>query len=129
MALIESRLSSVEGVLCLVVRILEPHLGPGQATADVRDAIAKVVAQHKKCKLVIDFSQVAHWTSAAFEVLLFLRKLVEADGGGMAVCNLAPELETSYKLCMLQRIIPIADTVEKACKTFGRETSGHGHGT
>lgn len=65
-------------------------------------------------KLIIDFGNVRHLSSAALGVLITVNNRSKESGGQMCLANIAPEIFQIFKITKLDRIFSIHDTCMSA---------------
>ena len=65
-------------------------------------------------KLIIDFGNVRHLSSAALGVLITVNNRTNDGGGRMCLANIAPEIFEIFKITKLDRIFSIHDTCQSA---------------
>lgn len=105
----------------LLLSIGLTDLSPAGLTAELTDAILDLVLTNRGELVVVDFSKVAYCGATAFTLLLKIHKCSKQHNKALSVAGLGPLLETSYRLCMLQRIIPLSNTVEQALDAYETE--------
>ena len=81
----------------LVLTILEPQFQGDRQIAAFRHELEQAVADGGTREVVLDFRNVKALSSAAFRPLLTLRRNLEAVGGRLAVCHLAPVVAEAFQ--------------------------------
>ena len=69
-------------------------------------------------KLVIDFGNVQHLSSAALGVLITVNNKTRDGGGQMCLANIHPAIFEIFKITKLDRIFSIHDTCQSARESF-----------
>lgn len=64
--------------------------------------------------LVLDFKRLRFMTSAFLSRLVALNKGLKQAGIELRVCEMQPEVERAFRICKLQKVIPIFPDREKA---------------
>ena len=67
---------------------------------------------------MVDFSEVAFFSSAAIGKLISLNGRVKAHGGVMKLCNVPPEILNVLKTCKLDRVFEIRHDKADALGSF-----------
>ena len=80
----------------------------------VLDEIQDVAYNHKIGLLVVDFSRLKQMTSAFLSKLITLNKSLAQAGIKLRLCSMAPDVEEPFRICRLQKIIPLFATEEEA---------------
>ena len=88
---------------------------------DLQSGMLKVVRKTCRALVVVDLSPVEQWNTDALAVLLRIHKQVRFRGGTLRVTGLGKHLEMGYKLCMLDRIMPLSDTIDQALEADWKE--------
>jgi anti-anti-sigma factor len=81
---------TIDGVL--VLTITEPQVHGDALTDRLRQDFLAAVHDTAAKRVIIDFQNVAYISSAVFRPLLSLRRELQEAGGGMVLCNLAPQV-------------------------------------
>lgn len=98
----------------LVLRSIVEEVALPAGASDFKAEILKLM-EPKACRVVvIDLNRVRHFGTDALAVLLAIQKRLAVRGGGLRLCRLDPEVEQSFRLCMLHRIIGVYPTLEEA---------------
>jgi anti-anti-sigma factor len=81
----------------LVLTILEPQLHGDRQVNVFRHELDQAVADSGTPEVVLDFRNVKSLSSAAFRPLLTLRRNLEALGGHLTLCHLAPVVAEAFQ--------------------------------
>ena len=85
---------------------------------EIGDELSKVVEGASEPKLLLDFSNVEHLSSAALGMLIKLNKQVGEQGGQLRLSDIAPPIYEVFKITRLNKLFEIYDTAEKALASF-----------
>lgn len=72
-------------------------------------------------KILINFENVTFFSSAAINKLIVLEKRVRAQGGGLKLSNLRPEVRDLFSFTNLDALFSIVDRQDDAIKQFGSD--------
>jgi anti-anti-sigma factor len=98
----------------MVIHFAAPYLRDPSDVQRIVAEIEQVVATHQPRHLVINFGRLRQVTSSFLGALLTLRRMLKERGIRMRVCRLRPEVERAYRVCKLQKLIPIFPDEAKA---------------
>jgi anti-sigma B factor antagonist len=73
-------------------------------------------------KLILDFSKVQFFASAAVGLLINLQKKSAAIDGTLVICGLRKELRKVFELLKLTKLFTFSDTVEAALETLSTDS-------
>ena len=85
---------------------------------ELGDELSKVVGAAPQPKLLLNFSNVEHLSSAALGMLIKLNKEVSEQGGQLKLSDIAPQIYEVFKITRLNKLFEIHDTAEQALATF-----------
>lgn len=80
----------------------------------VLDEIDEIAYNYKIKLLVVDFSRLRQMTSAFLSKLITLNKSLTQAGIKLRLCCMSPEVEEAFRICKLQKLIPLFATEEEA---------------
>ena len=80
----------------------------------VVNEIEEMIAISRPCLVILDFTNVRHMGSRMFGHMLHLQKVVQKHGGKLRVCAMDANIERTFTLCRLERIIPLFKTADEA---------------
>jgi anti-sigma B factor antagonist len=86
--------------------------------AEIGEELAKLVAETPQIKLVLNFKNVEHLSSAALGMLITLNKQVNEHGGKLKLSDITPQIFEVFKITRLNKLFEIHDTVEQAVSGF-----------
>jgi len=102
-----------------LVRLLDRQLIDGVGIEDLGQELYRLITSEDQSKLVLDFSLVNFFTSAALGKLLALRRKVAAKNGTMKLCCMRPHIHEVFAITKLDGLFDIEDNATEALATFG----------
>jgi anti-sigma B factor antagonist len=84
----------------------------------IGQALYREVEQLGHDQLVLDFSEVRHFSSALLAVLIELNKRIKATKGRLVLCGLRPELKEVFVVTKLNGTLKIVDDMGEAMRVF-----------
>ena len=101
----------------VVVRFLPTSIREMSDAQKVIEEVNEIAYNYHNLKLmVINFARLKQMTSAFLSKLITLNKSLAQTGVTLRVCCMTPEVEEAFKICKLQKIIPLYATEEEAIK-------------
>ena len=128
MNVVEHEVVKRPGYQTLVLRVRSPHLNLPNPINEVEVAVLDLLAKGTYQLVVMDLSEVEQLNSAGLGMLLKIHKRVRQRNGQVRVTGLIRPLATTYRLCMMDRIMPSSPTVAQALEAHDEETGQHGAG-
>ena len=101
-----------------VVLELKGRLTAGNRLSDVEYAAKKIIGAGNK-KLVVDISGVEYLDSAALGMLVAVTGEIAENGGLAYVAGPTPRVSEIFRICQVQVVLNIKDTLETALSDFG----------
>lgn len=90
-----------------VVRFRDRRYVDGTEIEDLGRELYRLVEEEDRRKIVLDFSPVELFSSAAFGKLISLNSRVRAKGGALRLCNVPEHIFQVFRICKLDRIFDI----------------------
>ena len=87
---------------------------------EIEEELTRLVEGQMGLKLVLNFRNVDHLSSAALSMLLKLNRRLEEQNGQLKLSDINRQIFEVFKITRLNRIFQIHDTVEDAIAGFGR---------
>ena len=84
----------------------------------IGDRLGDVLQAEPAPRLLIDFSNVEHLSSAALGMLITLNKQVVAQKGQLVLANIHPQIFEVFKITRLNKLFNIQATTEEALNEF-----------
>jgi anti-sigma B factor antagonist len=110
------RLEITEGFDVTVVRFRDRRLNNILEIEQVGQELYRLVDEGKHKRLVLDFSDVDHLSSAMLGKLISLNAKVQARNGSVKLCAIRPEVFDIFHTCKLDRIFSIRKDVTDASR-------------
>ena len=85
---------------------------------EIGEQLAKLVEQESGIKLLLNFENVDHLSSAALGMLITLSKQVETAGGQLRLSDIKPHIYEVFKITRLNNLFAIHDTADQAFESF-----------
>ena len=85
---------------------------------EIRDELSNLIAGAEGIKLLLDFQNVEHLSSAALGVLITLNVQVTQRNGKLKLSNITPQIFEVFKITRLNKLFDIYDTTEQALISF-----------
>lgn len=82
------------------------------------EELYQLVEEQARRRLVLDFSGVEFFSSAAIGKLISLNGKLKARGGVMKLCDLRPEILAVFRVCKLDRVFEIRQDRADAMRSF-----------
>lgn len=86
--------------------------------SQIGEELSTLVASTPQIKLVLDFTQVEHLSSAALGMLITLRNKVEETSGQLKLASIKPQIYEVFKITQLYKLFDICDSVNEAKNRF-----------
>ena len=84
----------------------------------IGDEISGLVESSGNPRLLLDFSNVEHLSSAALGTLITIDNKVKNKGGQLRLTNIDPQIYEVFVITKLNKLFQIHDSNEKALKSF-----------
>ena len=84
----------------------------------IGEEIARLIDAKDKPKLLIDFQNVDHLSSAALGTLLTIRSRVSGRGGKLRLSNIDPQIYEVFVITRLNKLFDIHETNDQALAGF-----------
>jgi len=85
---------------------------------EIEEELFGLVATGDSIKLLLNFRNVEHLSSAALGMLINLEKQVAAKDGKLMLSNINPQIFEVFKITRLHKMFEIHDTAAEALKRF-----------
>ena len=112
------RLELSEGGDATVVRFRDRRIANILDIEELGQELYRLLEERKPKRLVLDFSDVEHLSSALIGKLIVLNAKVQAYDGNVALCGLRPAILDVFQTCKLDRIFSIHKDVADALPSF-----------
>ena len=101
-----------------VVEFVDRKILDELSITELGDQLQKVVESAPAIRLLLNFQNVEHLSSAALGMLITLEKRVKENEGTLKLCNINPQIYEVFKITRLNRLFAILDTTEEALASF-----------
>lgn len=87
---------------------------------EIGDELGHLVESEPGIKLLLNFRNVDHLSSAALGMLITLNRKVQDQDGTLKLSDINRQIFEVFKITKLSRVFEIHDTAEQALSGFGR---------
>ncbi len=84
----------------------------------IGEQLSELVASQPNIRLLLNFKNVEHLSSAALGMLITLERQVKEKQGRLKLSNIRPQIFEVFKITRLNRLFEIHDTAEEAIQSF-----------
>ncbi|MGD9689294.1 MAG: STAS domain-containing protein [Phycisphaerales bacterium] len=84
----------------------------------IGEEIRAIIEKEPKPRLLIDFKDVDHLSSAALGTLIIINNKLKTLDGQLRLCNIDPQIYQVFVITKLNKIFDIHETAEKATASF-----------
>lgn len=99
---------------CAVVHFISTHVREMADAQKVVDEIEDIAYNYNLKRVVVNFSRLQQMTSSLLSKLITLNNTLRQIDVKLFVCGMNKDMERAFKICKLQKIIPLFDTEEEA---------------
>lgn len=85
---------------------------------EIEDELFALVAQTPSPRLVLNFANVEHLSSAALGMLINLQKEISKSDGKLKLSDIKPQIYEVFKITRLSKLFDIHDSADEAIKAF-----------
>lgn len=90
------------------------------AIQEIGDELQQIVAAEPGLKVLLNFSNVDHLSSAALGMLIKLDRAVKEHKGSLALSDINRQIFEVFKITRLNRVFDIHDTEAEALSSLGK---------
>jgi anti-sigma B factor antagonist len=101
-----------------VVELQDRKILEEMAISRIGEKLGQLVEEQTRAKLLLDFRNVEHLSSAALGMLITLHKQLAEKQGQLALANIHPQIYEVFKITRLNKLFNIQSTTEDALKAF-----------
>jgi anti-sigma B factor antagonist len=102
----------------LVVEFTDRKILEELSIREIEDELFSLVAKTPAIKLLLDFSNVEHLSSAALGMLINLQKEVGKQKGKLKLSDINPQIYEVFKITRLTKMFEIHDSARQALSQF-----------
>ena len=84
----------------------------------IGDEISSIIERSGNPKILINFENVEHLSSAALGTLITINNKVRQKGGQLRLSNIDPQIYEVFVITKLNKLFQIHDTTDKALASF-----------
>lgn len=114
----DRRLEVTEDGDVVRVRFLERNILEESNIQQIGEHLIRLVDQATPPKLLINFDQVEHLSSAALGTLITINNRVRQKGGQLRLSNIDPQIYEVFVITKLNKLFQIYDDAEEARASF-----------
>ena len=89
--------------------------------SELGDQLRAVAESAPSVRLLLNFENVEHLSSAALGMLITLDRLVKEKSGKLKLCNINPQIYEVFKITRLNKLFTIHEDAEEALAGFPAE--------
>ena len=86
--------------------------------AELTEELGRIVSKMKDVKLLLNFKNVEHLSSAALSMLITLNKQVAEKKGKLKLSDISPPIYEVFKITRLNKLFDIHETAGRALASF-----------
>jgi len=114
----DSRLIVSEEGQITRVRFLDRNILEEANIQQIGDEVAHLIERSDNPKLLIDFDQVEHLSSAALGTLITINNRIRQKDGQLRLCNIDPQIYEVFVITKLNKLFQIHEDTVKAMASF-----------
>ena len=97
-----------------VIYFMSTHIREMGDVQKIMEEIGEIAANYRVNLMIINFSKLRQLTSAFLSRLIALNQDLRKLKIKLRLCSMSPQVERAYRICRLQKIIPLYATERKA---------------
>ncbi|MFQ6047762.1 MAG: STAS domain-containing protein [Phycisphaerae bacterium] len=110
------KISKSDGVC--VVEFADRKILEELCITEIGEELAALVDRQPGIKLLLNFSNVEHLSSAALGMLITLNKRISENGGVLKLSDIHPQIYEVFKITRLNKVFEIYSTAADALRSF-----------
>lgn len=118
MATSESRLKVTREGSIIEVQFRDRNILDEANIQQIGEEIKQLIERESKPRLVINFQDVDHLSSAALGTLITINKQIRSVGGQLRLCNIDQQIYQVFVITKLNKLFEIQDTAQQARASF-----------
>ena len=118
MAETQSRLTVSESNGVTVVNFSDRKILEEFSIMEIGNELSQLVEGRDNLKILLNFSDVEHLSSAALGMLITLNKKISEANGLLRLSNISPQIYEVFKITRLNELFEIHDTADQALNSF-----------
>ena len=96
----------------------EPQILEETSIQKIAAEILQLIDQAINPKLLMDFQNVEHLSSAALGTLITINNRIKEKGGQLRLVNINPQIYEVFAITKLDKLFKIYEDSDKACASF-----------
>lgn len=84
----------------------------------IGDEIAQLIDESLNPRILINFTDVEHLSSAALGTLITINNRLRQKDGQLRLCTIDPQIHEVFKITKLDKLFQIHETVDEATSSF-----------
>lgn len=101
-----------------IVSFIENKILDEANIAEIGQALSQLIEAKHNPKLLLDFQNVDHLSSAALGMLININQKMKAQSGELRLANIKAQIKEVFVITKLDKLFRIYNTREEALKTF-----------
>ncbi len=114
----ESRLKVTQDGEITKVAFLDRNILEEASIQQIGDEISSLIEHATNPKLLLNFSNVEHLSSAALGTLITVNNKVRQKGGQLRLSNIDPQIYEVFAITKLNKLFQIHDNAQQAVASF-----------
>jgi len=99
-----------------VVELVDRKILDEMTISEISEELLAMAAEAEKPRIVLDFTNVTHWSSSAFSMLITLHKRVQEKSGHLRLCCIAPSVYEGFVITRLNEVFKICPSRDVAAR-------------
>jgi anti-sigma B factor antagonist len=113
-----SRLSVAQHKDVAIVELRDNKILDELNIAEIGQALSGMVESRERPKLLLDFAQVDHLSSAALSMLINVHNRIKQRNGQLRLANIKPPIREVFEITKLNRLFTLYEGRDKALQSF-----------
>jgi len=113
-----SRLNISQNNNVTTISFLDRNILDELSIQQIGDELSTLIESTPSPKLLVNFANVEHLSSAALGMLINLNTKIRGKGGQLRLANIAPPIQELFELTKLDKLFRIFDSIEDATDSF-----------
>jgi len=84
----------------------------------IQQSLNELITSRDRCKILLDFANVEHLTSAALGMLINVNNSIRSQNGQLRLASIRPQLLEVFTITKLNKLFRILPTREEALASF-----------
>lgn len=101
-----------------VVEFVDRKILEELSIKEIEDELIGLIESEPGIKLLLNFQNVDHLSSAALGTLITLNKKIKEQNGALKLCDINRQIFEVFKITRLHRVFDIQDTADQAIERF-----------